>query len=435
MGICQYCGKPAGWFRSAHKLCSELDIQRRAAAQKKAEEGRKALASRATANAEGQESEPNLESVLQSIASEAGLASDDVREALYRGFEYAAERCIAEESLSHECEDRLIGFARAHSLSQEALDRHLLWTKLCKLALLRDLQEGHIPERAHVIGDVPFVLGSGERVIWLFNDVRCIKAHIVRGDVHWKLEGVGVLAVTTSNLLFAGGVTSVRIPLSQIVTLEESHDGLRVSKGSQKPLAFIFEDKHFAVSLVRALTEICLIGPKRRSSQISPDAVHTSLVSEGAWPQLPLFPNSEQPVSVPSQSHEGSYTVSLSAYTCTCADWLERRAGYPGRDVRRTCKHIARELLNKNFENGVIRALLGVGGCPPYTSMRIYAIAEHKVHLFHIAGSEWVDVVACPRGVDQYRRFGYNLNRNYWSYGQYPANATAIKQLLTKWSG
>lgn len=436
MADCEYCGKPAGWFRSYHAECRSIDIEQRIAKQKKAEETSLAMRSLAAADAQSGGTNNHLEDELASLAAGAGLTDDSIREALIAGFEEAASGFTAHYHLTAEDEVLLTGYGHTHKLTTEELDRRGTWTRLGKLAVLRDVADGKIPDRVQVSGNFPFVLNASEKIVWLFNDARVLKQKTTRGQTFWVIADQGILAISSENLLFSGPRVTARISLHQIVTLIEGKDGFTAGKGSaQKPFVLITGDGHFSTNLVRGLAEI-------RSQEVSSRAVRNrvleapdaTLIGESEWPQLPELATLTEQISVESQSGNGVYHVVLSSYTCDCPDWIECRAKFPERDVRRICKHIALEMIRKRLlTDPIIRALLVVGGCPPYNAMQKYQLRGNCFYFFHTEGYEWIDVVAKSKICSDYGRFGYSIERNGWSYGRAPNQAAQVKRLLRNW--
>ena len=49
---------------------------------------------------------------------------------------------------------------------------------------------------------------------------------------------------------------------------------------------------------------------------------------------------------VESRTGGGRYTVNLHTYTCTCPDFIERRAERPVGDLGRSCKHLRDMVLS-----------------------------------------------------------------------------------------
>ena len=136
----------------------------------------------------------------------------------------------------------------------------------------------------------------------------------------------------------------------------------------------------------------------------------------------------EQYRAVPSPSSQRGliYSINFESYTCTCQDFSEHRAGFPSRDLRRLCRHMAREMPASLLAQIPIEVATIIDAAPVarlYERAQCYRFENDPFVVTWREGS-WVDVFA--RGHEGYSRFGYELSQSRWSYGKQPVIAGVI---------
>lgn len=133
------------------------------------------------------------------------------------------------------------------------------------------------------------------------------------------------------------------------------------------------------------------------------------------------------------------YVVDLHALTCSCPDFMQRRAAFADRDPRRLCKHLRTELGDGllravgEIEGAIVRA-----GCAKAELYRATVSTNRSVVLGITPADPWIDVFARTfRRGDQhgdlsgpYATYGFNAREHSWSYGSVPVGAGELRRLF-----
>ncbi|WP_069293902.1 hypothetical protein [Fervidobacterium thailandense] len=279
MGICKYCGKPAGLFKSKHRECESkhkltfeqlvrvtLDTIAKSTSSKEFEE---------------------LEKDINRIAPGGYLTASDIKSVLITAFEKAVDHFLNDGELSAEEQEKIERFVDFFKLDQNSLNRNDAWNKLVKGVVLREVMEGKIPQRLKVEGQLPFNFQKSEKLIWVFPKVDYYQDRTVReyiggsSGVSFRVaKGVylrtgafkatpietikrvhvdsGILAVTTKHIYFHGKFKSFRIPFKKIVAFEPYSNGIGVHKDSAAAKREIFAtgDGWFTYNLLVNLAQL-----------------------------------------------------------------------------------------------------------------------------------------------------------------------------------
>ena len=286
MGDCVHCGKPAGFFKSAHPECRTA-YQAEMTAKAEAEDRRTAESEQFSRdlNAAVANHSVSLVAVDEMVARalEAGVIDlQDRSRLLSSAWSYAVERFLLDDLLTDQEEERVLGFIERFSLSAAELNKDGLLSRLQKVGVLKLLVNGG--ELPAVTTSVPINLQKTERLLWIENDVRMLEDKVRRetvgrsqgvsvrvvSGVYVRLGafkgkpvfstervevGVGTLYVTDKNLYFYSRAQSVRIPYGKIVSFEQFSDGLGFMRdaASAKPQFFINGDGWFLYNLITNL--------------------------------------------------------------------------------------------------------------------------------------------------------------------------------------
>jgi len=143
----------------------------------------------------------------------------------------------------------------------------------------------------------------------------------------------------------------------------------------------------------------------------------------------------------PRAGEDRKYSVDLRSHTCTCPDWFARHKDIPAGSFGRGCKHIIASLatarengepITKQWDKQSSHFVAQLGtmglGADPLT---------HWVHITWDGGdaylgwdkTDWASVFA-KAGIDEYERFGFNLEDERWSYGAQPPDADLLAAYL-----
>lgn len=276
MGICIYCGKPAGFLRKKHRECEE-----------KRNKGMTEMVRLAKEAALGMHPIEGLSNELAGIAENSFISSEQIRETLITGWEQAVSHFLEDGNLEIQEEDRLTSFAEHFALTQEDLDKNGAYTKFVRGAVLRELMEGKIPKRCQPVGALPFNFQRSETLIWIFNNVayyedktrrryvggsQGVSFRIAKG-LYYRVGSfrghpvettervhvdTGILAVTTKHIYFHGSTKSFRVRFDKIVSFTPYSDGIGIQRDAStaKPQVFVTGDGWFTYNLLVNIANI-----------------------------------------------------------------------------------------------------------------------------------------------------------------------------------
>ena len=164
MGVCRYCGKPAGIFRRKHAECA--DAHRRVLVE---------IDNFASQAACGALPLDALEAKIKDAATGTNLTPIEIRTAYVDGWETESAKlvkCFEEKGAFDGDEERkLLAYQERFHLTQAELDTRGSYMRLVKLGVLNDLMNGKASNRLTVTGTLPFNFQPTEHLIWLFQNV------------------------------------------------------------------------------------------------------------------------------------------------------------------------------------------------------------------------------------------------------------------------
>jgi len=275
MGVCKYCGKPAGLFRSEHKECKE----RREVTWKQMV----SLVEETILQQGSDDAYKSLKEELKKMGIYGYITSEEeITEALISGWERAVDRTLEDGKLEESEEKKISKFVRFFGFSQSELDRRGYYSKFVKSIVLREVMEGKVPESVKIrVENVDINFQKDEKLIWIFTDVDYLEARTVRrysgsssglsiriakgvyfhtgnfrGNPIETTEVVrvdtGIVAVTTKHIYFHGSVKSFRIPYKKIISFVPFSDGIGFFKDSpsSKLQCFKTNDGWFTYNLI-----------------------------------------------------------------------------------------------------------------------------------------------------------------------------------------
>ncbi|MCU0589892.1 MAG: hypothetical protein MUC33_01240 [Desulfobacterales bacterium] len=137
------------------------------------------------------------------------------------------------------------------------------------------------------------------------------------------------------------------------------------------------------------------------------------------------------------------YAVDLSAQTCTCPDFVETRTEFEFGDPRRFCKHMVKAAINADalekspavfrmvFENA-----LEMGKGLTRDALFLTEIDGSLVLISQPETGDWINVFCRNRnprkdGTYSYKRFGFSLSEQRWSYGYGPPGAKILRKIFS----
>lgn len=265
MGSCIYCGRPAGFLRSAHRECADQNVAARS--------GIKALLSDALTDMRT-DIDATARQVL-ALAARGGVNEKDIQEAAKSAFQDFVEHVLDDGLLSAAEETRAVSIMRAFALPSSTPGHG----RLVKAGILRDLDEGRAEPRVE-IEDVPISLKRGEVLLWCFQEVQLgemrSQSHYVGGSrgvsfrvakgvycrvgafkgqrvstSSLQMTGEGSLFITNRALSFVGDKT-LKVALNKIISVDPRAEGIIVHReqANPKPLVFMVDDPWFATNLI-----------------------------------------------------------------------------------------------------------------------------------------------------------------------------------------
>ena len=282
MGICKYCGKPAGFLHSAHPACQDAHLQLEQAIHLKRQQVSLAILQAIKTD----DDFSNLDKAIAELDPALGVNSVDRQTLLVKGWQTYVGGLLLEGPPSVEDEQRLVAFQRHFGLTQADLDRNGAYTSLTKASILRDLASGIVPQRCSISGPLPNIQ-KGEQIVWGFPGTKYLqdKTHrqfigasqgvsfrVVRGVYYHVgafkgqpvettdrvLVDTGLTVLTDKNIYFAGSSTSFRLPYPKVVSFESFSNGIGFWKDAANAKAqyLITGDGLFAYNLVMNLSKL-----------------------------------------------------------------------------------------------------------------------------------------------------------------------------------
>lgn len=270
MADCEYCGKPAGLFRSIHKEC---------AAQRDRARGDIDLAFQNVMVVARPPAPATFRAIVEKLGNEGRLTPDELRSRVLSGLGIALNAALTDLDFSQNELGRFEMIVDAFGLEASAFDEAGIRDKLVQALVLKDLSEGRPSKRIQLSTPLPIVLKRSETIQWLFNvvtlrqpktsyhyeggshgvSIRLMKGLSYRVGSHRGQRvattemvdvGSGALAVTDNALYFMGGVGSKRTPLTSVVSVDGFDDGVIVTPSRGKQQVFLMSDGMFAANLI-----------------------------------------------------------------------------------------------------------------------------------------------------------------------------------------
>ncbi len=273
MGRCIFCDRPAGFLRRRHAECQERHTR---ALEIIPELFSKALHSSLPATRFGE--------LLKDAAGASFIKPRDLGSICIGGMSRMIDAVLEERLLTQTEEERIAEIRDA--LGSSITDVTDLSEKLIKIGMLRELNNGELPDRVTVVGPMPIELKRHERVIWIFNEVISFRRRTppasppagtgiafpaTEKDLYCGMrafandpipmddlveEATGDLVVTDRNIYFIFGDGQRRIPMAKISALQPHADGIQVTceEPQGRSRAFKLGDPWLAANLIVRLT-------------------------------------------------------------------------------------------------------------------------------------------------------------------------------------
>jgi hypothetical protein len=289
MSNCTHCGKPAGLLRSYHVDC-RAQFERAVTTIPAFFE--KLLHSLLPAE--------RFEQLLNEVAATFHIDPKRLRSLSMMGVNAMLDSALSQRIPTVAEEDRILDIATTLGLSVSDIPG--LTDKFVKISILRDLDEGRVPDHVTVVGPMPFEFEPDEAIVWIFNGVRSyrqpkpkerVTAESVtpaRGDLpdyvspasvsptsapirEWVDTGASDLMFTDRRIFVVSEDRHRHIPLSKIASLRTFADGFQIQRpADDRALVFIVDDSWFAANLIVRLMRLPLNLPAREPETGSAEA-------------------------------------------------------------------------------------------------------------------------------------------------------------------
>ena len=274
MALCVYCDRPAGFLRRRHPECQERHTRALAMIP---ELFTKALHSSLPATRFGE--------LLKDAAGASFIKPRELESLCIQGISSMIDAVLEQRLLTTAEEERINEIKNA--LSPSLADMAELNEKLIKIAILREINAGQIPDRVTIVGPMPIDLRRHEQVIWIFNHAMCfrwlapaapaglggIAFPATETDLYCGLrafnkdplplkelteEATGDLVLTDRNIYFIFGAGQRRIPMAKITVLQPRAEGIQITcaETQARSRTFKLDDPWLAANLIVGLVKI-----------------------------------------------------------------------------------------------------------------------------------------------------------------------------------
>ena len=274
MPRCVYCNQPTGFWRRRHAECQERHTRALAMIP---ELFTRALHSTLPVTRFGE--------LLKDAADASFIKPREFEALCIQGISSMIDAVLVERLLTTAEEERITEIKNA--LSPSLADMAELNEKLIKIAILREINVGQIPDRVTIVGPMPIELRRHEHVIWVFNHAICfhrlapaapafsgaIAFPATETDFYCGLrafdkdplpmkelveEATGDLVLTDRNIYFIFGDGQRRIPMAKITALQPRADGIQITcdESQARSRTFKLDDPWLAANLIVGLVKI-----------------------------------------------------------------------------------------------------------------------------------------------------------------------------------
>ncbi len=273
MGKCIFCGEKAGLFRSAHPACQAANEAARADLP----------AALVDAFKDHGEAQPFLDGIPD-LTARAHLKTDEITSLLAQGLDQIVDEALDDNVLSAEEEELISEWVHTLNAAYPGIKQTDAVERLVKAALVRNLQEGAPVTGRFSPEGLPFLFQKSEELVWTFSPVQFyqnttrteyvggshgISVRLTKGVYYrtgafkgrpvkvdeLKLQGTGMLAITTKHVYFWSPNKAFKVPFSKLISLETFEDGIRIQRDgtTTKPQTFSGIDGWFAANLISNL--------------------------------------------------------------------------------------------------------------------------------------------------------------------------------------
>lgn len=275
MAECKYCGEAAGLMRRQHTECRQ-----------KHDEAIRRIPVAIAKWLESDKPPTGLRQAAHKFAKANYVSETELRSLTAQGFGYVIDHILDDHLLTDEEEKKFSSLLDEFEFATNDLapaDAH----RLIKAAILKDLENGSVPKRIRIDGDLPLNLAREEAPIWVFQNatyfltrskttyqggshgvsVRVAKGVYLRSSAfrgepvrteYLSEEGTGLFAVTNRAVYFYSPSKSFKIVPKKIMAVETFSDGISITPDgvSPKPRIVLLDDPWFAANVIMRLNNL-----------------------------------------------------------------------------------------------------------------------------------------------------------------------------------
>lgn len=211
------------------------------------------------------------------------ISNDAVCDACYYMLEKAATNFLKDGLLTPQEEHMVNEYTTSFGIQPANLPVKYQSGDIAKISqarILSGLQQGQLPPQTM---GYPIILGKGESVLWVYDDVKCFEEKIKREYIsnrgglsikickgiyyrpstgrmkpmehsYMNLEGTGKLFVTNKHLIFNSPTKGVKIPYTKIIGVTPYSDGMELNRdGNAKRIILQGFDSWFVMNLLSVI--------------------------------------------------------------------------------------------------------------------------------------------------------------------------------------
>jgi len=270
MAECKYCGRPAGFMRRQHTECRE----KHGAATRR-------IPSAFAKWLESDSPLTGLRRATHEFAKANYVSDEELRLLTIRAFGGLIDKILEDHLLTNEEEERFGSLLKEFELRTNDL------VPADAAAILKDLEEGKVPERIKIDGHLPLNLARDEVPLWVFQNatffttrtkttyhggssgvsVRVARGVYIRSSAfkgepvrteYLSEEGTGLLAVTNRAVYFYSPSKAFKILPKKIIAVEAFSDGISIMPdgANPKPRILKVDDPWFAANVITRLNNL-----------------------------------------------------------------------------------------------------------------------------------------------------------------------------------
>ncbi len=137
----------------------------------------------------------------------------------------------------------------------------------------------------------------------------------------------------------------------------------------------------------------------------------------------------DRDITVESRTGGGEYILNLYTYTCSCPDFIERRADRPVGDLGRSCKHLRDAVLSLDVDafGDELTRVIFKSPHGPYERIWFAPGPEGDILALGMRSDKpWLNLFVRSGPGEAYTRYGYHPEEERWAYNSMPPGTDVI---------